>query len=202
MIGAAAYGVCAPVLRMADDPEELRRYIGNMGIWGAAFMILVTAIQVVAAVIPGGPIEIAAGYCFGPLAGALISDIGMTLGSLAVFLLVRRFGMSFIEIFFSRERIESLRFLKTTGQSRLVLFLLFLIPGTPKDIIAYAVGLTDLSLASWLFITAVGRFPSVLLSTLSGDALGDRRYGHFIIVIIVLAAAAGIGSMIYRKLFS
>ena len=96
-----------------------------MGFWGGAFFILVTAVQVVAAVVPGGPIEIAAGYCFGVLPGALICDIGMTIGSMLVFLLVRRFGMSFIEIFFSREKIESLKFLKTNGQSRLVIFLLF-----------------------------------------------------------------------------
>ena len=123
----------------------------------------------------------------------------MTLGSLIVFLLVRRFGMAFIEIFFSREKIESLKFLRTTGQSRLVLFLLFLIPGTPKDIIAYAVGLTDLSLVSWLFITAVGRFPSILLSTLGGDAIGDRQYGRFIIFFMVTAVIAGVGSLFYRK---
>ena len=199
LIAAVALSVCVPVLKKADDPEELRAYIEGMGIWGPAFFIFVAMIQVVAAVIPGGPIEIAAGYCFGVLPGALICDLGMTLGSIIVFLLVRRFGMSFIEIFISKEKIDSLTFLKTDGQSRLVIFLLFLIPGTPKDILAYGVGLTDLSLLSWLLITAVGRFPSILLSVLSGDALEDERYGHFIIVLIVIAALGGIGATLYRR---
>ncbi len=198
-VGGLAFAVCGPVLKMTDDPEALRAYIGNMGLWGVGFFILVTALQVISAFIPGGPFEIAAGYCFGPFRGALLCDIGMTLGSVAVFLLVRRFGMSFIEIFFSKEKIASLKFLKSSGRTSLVLFLLFLIPGTPKDIIAYAVGLTDLSLASWLFITAVGRFPTILLSTLSGDALGDRRYGLFAAVIAVIAIAAVIGAILYRR---
>lgn len=198
VIASVAIAVCVPVLNKANDPDELRAYIDSMGIWGPAFFIIVAAIQVVAAVIPGGPIEVAAGYCFGVLPGAIICDIGMTIGSIIVLLLVRRFGMSFIEIFFSKEKIDSLTFLKTNGQSRLVIFLLFLIPGAPKDVLAYGVGLTDLSLLSWLFITAVGRFPSILLTVLSGDALEDERYGHFIIVIIVIAALSGIGATFYR----
>lgn len=198
VVSVTAYTVCAPVLRMADDPNQLRTYIGNMGIWGYGFFVLVIAVQVVAAFIPAGPIEIAAGYCFGALQGAVICDIGMTIGSLIVFLLVRRFGMAFIEIFISRKKIESLKFLKTNGQSRVVIFLLFLIPGAPKDVLAYAVGLTDLGLVSWLFITAVGRFPSIILTTMSGDALGDQRYDQFITVMIVIAAVAGAGSVLYR----
>jgi uncharacterized membrane protein YdjX (TVP38/TMEM64 family) len=198
VIAAIAAYVCLPVLKKADDPEELRIYIEGMGMWGVAFFIMVTVIQVVAAFIPGGPLEIAAGYCFGMIPGAIICDIGMTLGSMVVFLLVRRFGMAFIEIFFSREKIESLKFLKTNGQSRLVIFLLFLIPGTPKDILAYGVGLTDLSLVSWILITSVGRFPSILLSTMSGDALGEQRNGTFIVVIIVIAALGATGALAYR----
>ena len=199
VIAVIALTVCVPVLKKADDPEALRQYIESMGFWGGAFFILVTAVQVVAAVIPGGPIEIAAGYCFGVLPGALICDIGMTIGSMLVFLLVRRFGMSFIEIFFSREKIESLKFLKTNGQSRLVIFLLFLIPGTPKDILSYGVGLTDLSPLAWLFITFVGRFPSILLSALSGNALEEQHYGQFLTVIIIILAVGAIGALFYRR---
>ena len=198
-IAAVAVTFCMPMLKLADEPEELRVYIESMGLWGIAFFIFVSAVQVVAAVIPGGPLEIAAGYCFGPILGAIVSDIGMTIGSVIVFLLVRHFGMAFIEIFFSKEKISSIRFLKTNGQSRLVIFLLFLIPGTPKDVLAYGVGLTDLSLAFWIFTVSVGRLPSILLSTLSGDALGDKRYGHFIIVIIIIAALAATGAALYRR---
>lgn len=198
ILAAVVLTTCMPMLKMADDPEVFREYMEDRGAGGVIFFIFVTIIQVIAAVIPGGPLEIAAGYCFGPLRGALICDLGMTMGSVIVFLLVRKFGMAFIEIFISRKKIESLRFLKTTGQSRLVIFILFLIPGSPKDILAYAVGLTDLSLGTWIFITSVGRFPSILLSTLSGDALGEGKYALFAAVIIAVAVLAAAGGFLYR----
>ena len=107
--------------------------------------------------------------------------------------------MSDASAWLSKEKIGEIKFSKTNGQSRLVIFLLFLIPGTPKDILAYGVGLTDLSLAFWIFTVSVGRLPSILLSTLSGDALGDKRYGHFIIVLIIISALAAIGAAFYRR---
>lgn len=199
ILAAIVITTCMPMLRMADDPDVFREYMESRGGLGVIFFIFVTIIQVIAAVIPGGPLEVAAGYCFGSLRGAFICDLGMTAGSVIVFLLVRRFGMAFIEIFISREKIESLKFLKTTGQSRIVIFILFLIPGSPKDILAYAVGLTDLSLGTWIFITAVGRFPSILLSTLSGDALGEGKYVLFAAVIIAVAVLAAAGGFLYRR---
>ncbi len=191
--------LCIPMVKMADEPEEFRAYMNENGFRGIVLFIFVIAVQVMAAFIPAGPLEMAAGYCFGAVKGALIADIGMTAGSLLIFLLVRKFGMDFIEIFIPRKKIESLKFLKTTGQSKSVIFLLFLIPGTPKDILSYGVGLTDLSLGTWLFITSVGRFPTILLTAVSGAALLGRNYDHFIIVIVLIAVTAVIGTILYRK---
>ncbi len=191
--------VYVPILRLADDPEEFRLYLETKGFWGTALFILITAAQVIIAVIPGGPVEVLSGYCFGSFKGALIADLGMTIGSTVVFLMVRRFGMAVIELFFSKEKIASLKFLKTNGQSRLVIFLLFLIPGTPKDILSYGVGLTDLTLPMWILITSVGRFPSILFSTMSGDALMEGRYGLFAAILIILVALAGAGTILYRR---
>ena len=79
------------------------------------------------------------------------------------------------------------------------LFLLFLIPGTPKDILSYLLGLTDLPLKDFLFISLVGRFPAILLSTLSGQALAGKQYGAFIGVFIAILALTAVGSLWYRK---
>ncbi len=199
LIAVIAVKIYIPILKMADNPEEFRAYMDARGLWGTVLFIVIVALQVVTAVIPAGPLEVVAGYCFGTVKGTIIADIGLTLGSIMIFLLVRRFGMGFIELFFSKEKIESMKFLKTSGQSKIVLFLLFLIPGTPKDILSYGVGLTDLSLISWILITSIGRIPSILFSTMGGDALLEGRYGLLIAIIIVLAAAAGIGTILYRR---
>ncbi len=199
LIIVLAVKLCIPMVKMADEPEAFRESMNEQGAKGIALFLFATAIQVVAAVIPAGPLEVAAGYCFGAFQGALIADLGMTLGSLFIFFFVKKFGMDFVEIFIPRKKIESLKFLKTSGQSRLVLFLLFLIPGTPKDVLSYGVGLTDLRLPAWLFITAVGRFPTILLTAMSGDALLGQRYDILIVVIVVIVVTGIVGTILYRK---
>lgn len=195
----AGYYICVPMLKMADDPEMFRIYMRERGFAGVLIFIGVTILQVIAAVIPGGPFEIAAGYSFGVLWGTVICDIGMTVGSMIVFLLVRKFGMDFIELFFSKEKVESSGILKTTDGLTRVIFMLYVIPGTPKDVLSYAVGLTDMKLTTWLFITSVGRLPAILLSVIGGSSLGDRRYGIFIISMIVILVAGAAGGLLYGR---
>lgn len=200
LIALVAVRVCIPMLKMAGNAEEFRAFMEEKGAWGIVLFVAVTAMQVVVAVIPAGPLEVVAGYCFGSFKGALIVDAGMTIGSMAVFLLVRRFGMEFTELFIAKEKLNSVKFLKTNGCSILTIFLLFLIPGVPKDVLAYGIGLTDLSPVLWVFITAVGRFPSILLSTMSGDALMGRRYDYLAAVVAVLAVLTVVGTVIYRRM--
>ena len=150
--------------------------------------------------IPGGPFELAAGYIFGVLPGILLCDITMTISSVVVFLLVRKFGIRFVELFISRRQIENMEFLKDNQKVQSVLFFIFLLPGTPKDVVTYLAGLTNLSLKSWIFICFVGRFPAILLTALGGSALGSAKYGIVAVVIVVFAVAYLAGMRLYRKL--
>lgn len=188
-----------PILSFVADPESLRQWILETGPLGVLVFACFSILQVVFAVIPGGPFELAAGYVFGVLPGSLLCDITMTAGSVLVFLLVRKFGMSFVELFISRKEIESIHFLKNTQKLQSILFFIFLIPGTPKDVITYLVGLTELPLRSWILICAVGRFPAILLTALSGSALGDARYGIVAAVIAVFAVFYLVGMRLYKK---
>lgn len=188
-----------PVAGLADHPEVLRKTIREKGPVSVLGFIGLLILQVFAAVVPGGPFEIAAGYAFGLLPGALICDIGMTAGGLLVFLLTRHFGMSFVELFFKPEEIEKSKFLKTTDQSKAVIFFLFLIPGIPKDLMSYILGITDLSARDFLLLSLTGRFPAILLSTLSGHALAGERYGIFVGVLIAILALTAVGMLWYRK---
>lgn len=188
-----------PMVTMVSDPDRVKAYIESHGPVGVLIFMGMNYLQVIAAVIPGGPFQIAAGYAFGVLKGSLICDIAMTLGSITVFLLSRRFGMRFVELFVSREKIASVKFLKTTNRSRFILFLIFLIPGTPKDIISYAVGLTDLDLKTWILICMIGRFPAIALSAASGNALQEERYHIFVVWLIVTVVLSAIGGLIYKR---
>lgn len=189
-----------PLLNFIEAPDSLAVWIENAGIWGPIVFMLLNTLQVLLAVIPGGPFEVAAGALFGPWIGTLLCDIAMSIGGVITFLFVRKFGIKFIELFTTREKIESVKFLHSNKKSTTLLFLFFLLPGTPKDLMCYVVGLTDIKLSTWILINVVGRFPAILLSALGGSALGEQRYGIFIAVFAIILILYFLGSYLYKKL--
>ncbi len=188
-----------PILNFIEDPDSLAVWIDGAGIWGPIVFMLLNTLQVLLAIIPGGPFEVAAGALFGPWIGTLMCDIAMSAGGVITFLFVRKFGMKFIELFTTREKIESVKFLHTNDKSTSLLFLFFLLPGTPKDLMCYVVGLSDIKLSTWVLINVVGRFPAILLSALGGSALGEQRYGIFIGAFAIIIIFYFIGSHLYKK---
>ena len=200
LIGLFCWWLAKPMIRMANDPKLFRAYMKAKGLSGILAFIGATILQVAAAVIPGGPFEIAAGYAFGSLRGALISDIGTTAGSMLVFLIVKKYGRDVVELFFSKEQIESVSFLKTTDRFNLIAFFLYVIPGTPKDLITYFLGLTDMKWTTMLIITFIGRFPAILMSTLGGNAIGERRYMAALLVLVLIGVFCAAGTLVYRRM--
>ena len=98
-------GMCAavgvPMVRLAREPEQFRIWVAGFGIWGRVIYVAAVAAQVVLAVIPGEPLELAGGYAFGGLEGTVLALLGIVLGSAAVYGLVRRFGRGAAAVFFS-----------------------------------------------------------------------------------------------------
>lgn len=199
-MGAVAYFIGRPMIRFLSEPELFRQWVDSHGIWGRLLFLGMVIFQVLFAIIPGEPVEIGAGYAFGALEGTLLCLLGMTLGGILVFLLVRRFGVRLAEVFFPIEKIRSLWFLRTEKRRNLLTFLLFFIPGTPKDLLCYFVGLTDMKLSTWIWITSVARIPSIITSTVSGDALGEQRYLLAAVAFGVTAAVSIVGILIYQKI--
>ena len=189
-----------PLINFMEDPDSLSLWIAEAGIWGPIVFMLLNMSQVLLAIIPGGPFEVAAGALFGPWIGTLMCDIAMTAGGMMTFFFVRKFGMKFIELFIDKEEIESVKFLHSNDKSTTLLFLFFLLPGTPKDLMCYVVGLTDIKWTTWLIINFVGRFPAILLSALGGSALGDQKYGIFIAAFAIIIVLYFLGSFLYKKL--
>lgn len=187
-----------PMLALVDEPERFRAWVDERGIWGRLIFIGMTALQVIVALIPGEPLELGAGYAFGVLEGTLLSLTGIVLGSAIVFCFVRNFGVRVVEIFFSREKIHSMKFLQDSQKLNIITFAILLIPGTPKDLLAYFMGLTDMKLSTWLIISALARIPSVISSTISGNALGTQNYRLAILASAITAAISLIGLGIYH----
>lgn len=189
-----------PMLRFVSEPEQFRTWVDGHGIWGRIVFVGMVIFQVFFAIIPGEPVEIGAGYAFGAIEGTLLCLLGTTLGGILVFLLVRKVGIRLVEIFFPIEKIRSLWFLRTEKRRNRLTFLVFFIPGTPKDLLCYFVGLTDMKLGTWILISSVARIPSIVTSTVGGDALGEEKYLFALIAFGVTAAVSLVGLLIYRKI--
>lgn len=197
-VGILTYFVGRPLVEFMSEPEQFRIWVNEKGIWGVLAFMCMNTIQVLLAIIPGGPFEIGAGYAFGVVKGTIICDVAMTIGSIITFLFVRKFGYRFVELFISKEKINSVKVLKNPKKRDALVFLFFLLPGTPKDLLSYLVGLTDMKLSTWILINLIGRAPAIFLSASSGGALGTKRYELAIIFIAVILVLYIIGALVYR----
>ena len=187
-----------PLIRFVSEPEQFRLWVDERGICGRLAFLGMVILQIFVAVIPGEPLEIAAGYAFGFWEGTFLCIFGMAIGGALVFLFVRKFGIKAVEIFFSREKIQSLRFLQNHMRVYLLVVLAFLIPGTPKDILSYVAGLTPIRFSHWLLITSICRLPSVLTSTMGGNALGTGKHLTAVIVFAATLFVSLLGYGVYR----
>jgi len=182
------------------DAEPIRKLVEQNYILGAAIMILVTALQVVVAFVPGELVESAAGFVFGWFWGAVFVLIGAVLGSVIAILLTRKFGLKLFKTFFPDTDLNSLPILNNPAQRSAMTFLLFLIPGTPKDMLTYVVGLTDMKIWQYLHLTSFARITSIVSSTIGGDALGNSQIMTAIYIFAGIAIVSLIGYVIYGKI--
>ena len=190
-----------PLIQFVQEPERFREWVDRQGVWAPLAFMGMIVLQIVVAVIPGEPLEIAAGYAFGAWEGTLLCLAGAFLGRTAVFLLVRRFGTRAVEVFFPlEEKRQTLKILQNERRLTFWVFFLFFLPGTPKDVLCYLTGLTSLPLRVWLIISAIAPIPSIVTSTIGGDALGMGNYAFAVLVFILTAAVSGLGLLIYRRL--
>ena len=179
------------LLAFVADAPRFRAWVEETGPLSRVVFVLANMAQVVFAFLPGEPLELGAGYAFGFWEGTLWCLVASALGTAAVMLLVRTFGMRIVGLFFSPEKIMSMKWLQDSRRFELLLFLCFLIPGTPKDLLTYVAGLGT---------SSVGRIPSVITSTLAAGAFGDGNYLGAAAIAVLTLALAGIGVVAYRKL--
>lgn len=183
-----------------SNPDKFREQIEDYG--GAAWIvaICVQILQIVIALIPGEAIEICAGYAFGAIGGTAICLIGSIIASTIVFLFTKKWGVKFVELFVSIEKVNSLSFLKNEAKLKKLIFLLYLIPGTPKDLLTYIAGLTKIKLSEFLLLSSIARLPSIVSSTIGGKFVAEKNWIAVIVVFGITAVVSLIGLLLYNKL--
>jgi len=171
--------------------ERLIVWIHSLGAWGFAGFILLQVVQVVAAPIPGEATGVLGGYLYGPAVGVLLSTVGLTIGSFLAFSLSRFFGRPLTDKFVDSDTMKRFDYLLHHKGAFLV-FLLFLIPGFPKDYLCYILGLGRLTTVEFLTIATTGRLLGTMLLTLGGTFLRNNQYYRFFllsgaaVVIVIL----------------
>ncbi len=175
-----------------DHISDFQTRIDSFGAWGWLVALGIQVLQVIVALIPGEVVEVGCGMAFGTWGGLFICLGGSAIGSAIIFLLVRKFGIKLVEVFVSREKINSLKFLSNERKLKSIIFLVFFTIGTPKDLLTYFAGLTNIKFHEFLIISTVARIPSVISSILVGDKLSE---GNFVTSILIFAASAAMGLM-------
>lgn len=183
--------------RIGGTPEDFKSFIDSFGFVGFLVAFGIQFLQVVVALIPGEIVEIGLGSAFGAVQGTLLCMIGIATASTIVFLATRRFGVKLVELFFSREKIDSLRFINSEKKLKRTVFILFFIPGTPKDLLTYFVGLTRMKLSEFLAISLIARIPSVISSTIGGNLLSEKDYVSAIVLFAVTGVVSLLGMVLY-----
>lgn len=175
------------------NPELMQSYLSSFDKGNTVLVFIgIQILQIVFPIIPGEIVEFGAGYMFGPWLGFLLCEIGIIISSFPIFLLSKKYGMKFVGAVFGKNKINSWAFLKDEKKLTAIIFLVFFIPGTPKDLLTYFVGLTPIKAINFLFITVFARIPTILSSTLAGASFGNNN----ITLTILIYAITGILSLV------
>ena len=193
---AMATVACIPLIKafhseagIAALERKLDNYSGIVGV------LIFTFIQALIAVIP--PIQVVGGVLFGWFWGGLLSFLGTLLGTMAIFVLVKKFGRPIVEAFVDEKQLKKFKFLQNEKKLTVILIILYLIPGIPKDVISYIVPLTPISKKDFFYYVMPCRLPAIMLSTILGS---NVKSGNFTVVLVVLGVAlvAGIVGFLFK----
>ena len=190
--------MAVPFIRSFNEPQQFKLFMDRFGIAGILVMLLIQIAQVVVAMIPGELIEFVAGSIYGWLGGLLVCLLGVGIGQIIIFKLVKTFGKDFVEAAAGSNAMNKLKFLKDEKKLKRVIFLLFFVPGTPKDLLTYAVPFTSISLRDFIAITLFARIPSVLSSTYAGAAFAESKFKTLLITYMTIGVISAIGIGIYK----
>jgi len=174
------------IWQLFTSAERLQSWIQGWGIWAPLVFIGVQTIQVIVFVLPGEITQVAGGYLFGGWLGALYSLSGILLGSTIAFWASRLLGRPFVATIVSKEKLEGVEKMLVSRSAQVVFFLLFLIPGIPKDILCYVAGITPLRFPFFMLASTLGRLPGIIGSSVIGRAAAAERWG----LLIGVSAAA------------
>ena len=190
------------ILELTISLDRFRNYIISLGSFGSVVFIFFQILQTVIAPIPGEVIQVAGGYIYGVTFGVIYSTLGLLLGAIIAFYFTRLIGTPFIKKLINKKNSQWMADIMDSKKFSALLFIVFLVPGLPKDFLIYVAGLTPINPLKFFGILLISRFPWLLASVSIGSNL---HYGNYISTIIVslIALVSFIWGICYKdKLIS
>ena len=206
VLAVATVGLCAlciPLFRYMVTPEFrtwLSDWVSRMGVWGVLGLLAVQILQIVIAFIPGEPIELVAGSMYGAAWGLAFCLIGIFIGTFGIFTLVRKKGKAALERSSHKDALRKYAFVQNEEKLETIIFLLYFIPGTPKDILVYVCALTDIPRSRFLLISTFARIPSVITSTLAGASFATGNLGLTVLIFVITGVLGVAGILVHNRL--
>ncbi len=175
------------------DPNKIKHIIMSYGKYSVIAFIVLQIIQVVAFFIPGEIVQIAGGYIYGTVGGSIISLAGITTGSIIVFSLSNAYGKPLIDKIISGKDMKFFKRILNLGHINFVVFLLYLIPGIPKDVLAYICGVSNITFKDFILYSTLGRIPGIFISAYFGAKIGSGNKTVLIFIAIIMTLLFIIG---------
>lgn len=190
-----------PAIERLMKPENMsafQKQLHSYGVWGILVLFAIQTLQVISGLIPALPIQICAGITYGAFGGLLVCMAGILTGSTLVFAAVKAYGQPLIDRVFPLKKQKKLHFLYSHNRLNQIVFILYLIPAMPKDVLTYIAALTPLTLRRFLILTTFARIPTVLCSTFASDAIMQENYGSAVLVFCI-SGIIGLCCMLLSK---
>lgn len=180
-----------PIIKNLSTMEgqvAFKEKIDNLGFLGLLMLFGLQIAQIFLIIIPGEPIEVLAGMCYGTFGGLIFIMVSAAIITTLIVLLVKKLGRKFVYDFCPKERIEKIensKMFRNPKRLEWIMIILFLIPGTPKDLLVYVGALLPIDSYKFIIISTLARFPSIISSTIAGANLvvGNWKFSILIYVI-------------------
>lgn len=190
------------LLTWLADARAVRAFVSDHAFVSRLAMLGINIVQVLLAFLPGEPVELASGYAFGFWEGTALCLVASGLATSAIYWATRRWGWRLVGLFFDRSLFDRFSWLKSAKRLELIMLIVFLIPGTPKDFLTYFAGLTNMRFLPVVLIATFGRIPSIVTSTIAASAVGSGNWPLVACTLVASAFLLAVGGLMYRRLRS
>ena len=183
-----------------SNMKELIRDIKGYRKESILIYLVAQALQVVICIIPGQALQFAGEYLFGIPLGLLLSVIGIAVGSCIAYFFARMLGRDAVHLFFGERKVTEMIDLMNSPKGLIVTFIIFLIPGIPKDLCSYAAGLSNIKIRPYLIVSMVARIPGMLGCLIIGSRVGAGGYVSAAVVAAVAVVLLILGIIFRQKI--